>query len=175
MSMTVIEHIELTSSETSITFSAISGDYTDLLVLGSARSDRSAVDDNCLISFNGNTSNFSLRRLFGTGTGGVGSITTPARFAGYLNGNSSTSNTFSSFSIYIPNYTAAAAKSYSSDSVAENNAGEGYDDISAGLWNDTSTITSVSLEPGTGTNFLSGSSFTLFGITAGSDGTTTVS
>ena len=170
MSMTHIETIELGSSQASITFSSIPQDYTDLLVVGATRSDRSAVDDDCLLSFNSNTSNFSVVRLFGTGSGSA-SITTPARFAGYVNGNSATSNTFSSQKIYISNYTSSSAKSYSVDSVTENNAGESYQDISAGLWNDTSNITSVSFTPEQGTNFLTGSTFSLYGITSGGSGT----
>lgn len=176
--MQVIEHYEVTnpSGEASITFSPIAGDYTDLLLVGSVRSARATgVDDDLVISFNGNTANFTIRRLFGTGTGDVGSLTTPARFAGYVVGNTATANTFSSISIYISNYASSSAKPFSTDSVSENNATEAYQAISAGLWNDSSAITSITLASSRAENLLTETSFTLYGITAGSDGITVVS
>lgn len=172
--MQVIEHIELASAQSSITFSSIDQSFTDLLIVGSARSNRAAVDDDCQLSFNGSSTNYTIRRLFGTGSGQA-SIATPAQFAGYLNGNSATASSFSSISLYIPNYAGSTAKSYSTDSVTENNATESYQDISAGLWNDTSAITSITFSSRRGENLLAGTSFTLYGITAGSDGTTAVS
>ena len=178
MSMTLIRHIEVDSSTSSVTFMSVGdipSDYTDLLLVGSARSSRSTgVDDDLVISFNGSTANFTMRRLFGTGSG-RGSLTTPDRFAGYLTGNTATSNTFSSLKIYIPNYRSSTAKAFSTDSVSENNAAESYQAISAGLWNDTSAITSITLASTRAEDFLTGTSFTLYGITKGSDGTTTVS
>ena len=169
-----IETIELASSAASITFSSIPQDYTDLMIKVSARTDHTAVDDDAIISFNSNTSNFSIVRLFGTGSSAT-SLTVPARFVGFTNANEASSNTYSSQSIYISNYTASAAKSYSVDSVTENNGTQSFQDIAAGLWDNTASITSASFTSANGGNFLTGSIFSLYGITKGSDGTTTVS
>lgn len=165
MAYELIETIELSSATSSITFSSLptDGTYTDLLVLLSLRSNRAAVDDDCDLSFNSNTASYSIRRLFGTGSGS-GSLTTPDRFAGYINGNSATANTYSSISLYIPNYASSTAKTYSVDSVTENNATESYQDISIGLWNNTSAISSIAFTSRRLENLLAGSTASIFGI-----------
>ena len=55
----------------------------------------------------------------------------------------------------------------------ENNVTEGYQQIAAGLYNSTSAVSSI--EIASGGSFVEYSSATLYGITAGSDGTTAVS
>jgi hypothetical protein len=173
--MKLIESKTLGTAQASIEFTSIPQDGTDLVAVISARSARSgAVDDDLVLSFNSNTSNFSIRRLYGTGSTAA-SITTPVRFAGYLNGNGATSNTFSTINLYIPNYTGSTAKSYSTDSATENNATESYQDISAGLWNDTAAITSIAFTSNRAQNLLTGSTISLYKITKGSDGLTVVS
>lgn len=174
MTMTLIETKTLGSAQAAIEFASIPQTYTDLFAVITARSARAAVDDDCALSFNSNTSNYTIRRLYGTGSTAA-SITTPVRFAGYLNGNSATSNTFSSINLYIPNYTGSTAKSYSTDSVTENNATESYQDVSAGLWNDTAAITSIAFTSNRAQNLLTGSTISLYGITKGSDGIVVVS
>lgn len=177
MTMQVIEHIEVASAASSITFSSIPQDYTDLYLVISARSDRSGtVDDPLRISFNGSSSNFTRLGLFGTGT------LTPTQSASdnYLRidlpAASSTSNVFCNASVTMPNYASSNYKSLSIDGVNENNTTNSYfQTIQATLWSDTSAITSISLTPVNGPNLVANSSFTLYGITAGSDGTTTVS
>lgn len=165
MAMELIETIELSSATSSITFSSLptDGTYTDLLVVLSLRSSRAAVDDDCDLSFNSSTTNYSIQRLFGTGSSS-GSLTTPDRFAGYINGNSATANTYSSISLYIPNYASSTAKTYSVDSVTENNATESYQDISIGLWNNTSAISSIAFTSRRLENLLAGSTASIFGI-----------
>jgi len=79
-----------------------------------------------------------------------------------------------SVGIYIPNYTSSNAKSASIDGVSENNATASYQTIDAFLWNDTSAITSITLTL-SGGNFAQYSSASLYGVTAGNDGITTVS
>ena len=65
-------------------------------------------------------------------------------------------------------------ESVSVDSVQENNATEAYQTIVAGLWNDTSAITSMVIG-NFGGGFAEHSSASLYGITAGSDGIVAVS
>jgi hypothetical protein len=164
-----IETIELGSSQSSITFSSIPQDYDDLVVLISARSDRSAATEGISIKPNGSTANLSFVHLQ-YDPGGVASGTTQ-RF--YMPGASSTSNTFSNNQLYISNYSASQSKSFSQESVSENNdATTYYMTIQAGLWNDTSAITSLEfVTTFEVNNFVSGSVFSLYGVTAGGDGT----
>jgi hypothetical protein len=171
--MSIIAHQELTSSQASITFSDIPQTYTDLYLVTSLRSTRSTGSyDLYKITVNGSNALTSGRTLEGNGS----SVQSESRIeVGVQPISLDTANTFNSGSHYIPNYANTSyAKSFSGDSVAENNGTEGGQLLTAGLWNSTSAITSLTLVCGSG-DFVSGSSATLFGITAGSDGVTSVS
>lgn len=182
MSMTLIEHIEVDPAVTSVTFTdggAWSG-YTDLLIKLSIRTTDNGAAELLRVQFNGSTSNYSARQLFGGGSGTPSTDTYASAFNAICiasaQGDLPTANTFGSGDIYIPNFASSEYKSLSADIVSENNGTTATQGIAAGLWSDTSAITSITLIGQTGTtNFKVGSSFTLFGITAGSDGTTTVS
>jgi len=73
-----------------------------------------------------------------------------------------TANTFASAEIYIPNYTSSNYKSLSVDFVGENNATTSYQYFTAGLFSNTSAITSLVID-GTD-NFVQYSTATLYGI-----------
>ena len=88
---------------------------------------------------------------------------------------SRTANTFANVQIHIPNYASSNYKSYSSDGGEENNATAAVMGIWAGLWSDTSAITEIKLEDYNGGSWVQYSSASLYGVTSGSDGTTTVS
>jgi hypothetical protein len=143
-----------------ITFSSIPQTFTDLLLVVSGRctGSGSGID----ITFNGNTSNYSNRTLQGNGSA-ASSYGTYNRNSGFVNFSTETASVFGSSSIYIPNYSGSANKSYSSDGVAENNATTAYGGLIAGLWSDTAAITSIALSPMSGT-FVQHSSASLYGI-----------
>ena len=170
--MKLIESKTLGTAQASIEFTSIPQDGTDLLVLISGRSSRTAGADSLFISINGSTSNFTGRYLEGSGTA-VGSSTT-ARYVGVLPDANNTANTFSNIAVYFPNYSGSTNKSFSSDSVMETNATESYQDIIAGLWSQTTSISSLSFAGGVG-NIVSGSTASLYKITKGSDGIVTTS
>jgi len=173
MSMTVIEHIEVGSGgQASITFSAIPADFTDLYIVVSARGEFASDYDVFDIYPNGSSTNDTFRVLRGNGSSATSE--TDAFIRVRYSANNATANTFGNASIYIPNYRASAAKSFSIDAVTENNATQAFQEITAGLWNVTDAITSITLQSILG-EFAEYSSATLYGITAGSDGTTTVS
>ena len=169
-----MQHIETVTvgsgGAASIEFSAIAADWTDLLVKFSLRTTQTAVSDYITVYFNGSTTGYSYRFVRGNGSNAVSDDV--GRL--YVNANSATANTFGNGEIYIPNYGSSVAKSFSSDSVAENNGTEGLQVIQANLWSGTAAITSIELDPALGT-FVEFSSASLYGITKGSDGTTTVS
>jgi hypothetical protein len=171
--MQVIQHQELASAQASITFSSIPQTYTDLYLVFSARSNYGAGTDALQISFNSNTSSYSSRLLYGTGTSAAS--TTIARYVGEIVPATYTANTFGNLSIYVPNYTSGSAKSYSADTVTENNATSAFQVITAGLWDNTAAITSIAFTTVSGSNFLQYTSATLYGILKGSDGIVTVS
>lgn len=159
----LLDRIELNASAASVTFDNIpQSGYTDLKIVMSTRSSASATVGYLTVAFNGSTANFSTRGLYGYGSG-VGSFTTPSNFGGELVANSATASTFSNFEMYIPNYRSSNFKSYSVDSVGENNGTLAQATLNAGLWSQTASITSVAFTPNSG-SFLAGSTFSLYGI-----------
>jgi hypothetical protein len=148
----------------SVTFSSIPATYTDLLLKISARSNRSAIYDSFAISLNSSSSSFSGITLYGSGSG-VGAYSTGGNTDfSIFNGASSTASTFSNGDIYISNYTSSNYKSWSADSIEENNNTTAYSYLNAGLWSNTSAITSITLASVIGATLVQYSTFNLYGI-----------
>ena len=165
--MTLIETKTVGSGgASSIDFTSIPQTYTDLKVVVSAR--MSTSNQWYTLGFNNSTSTYSDKYLLGNGSSassGSGGDQPP--FAGSVNDNSYTSNTFSNSETYIPNYTSSNYKSYSGDGVQENNATTAYMAFWADLWSTTSAITSIQIKPqGGSSNFVEGSTFYLYGISS---------
>jgi hypothetical protein len=161
----LLDRIELNATTASVSFDNIpQTGYTDLKLVVSARCSASAVQAFITAAFNGSTANFSERGLYGYGTG-VGSFTSPSNFVGEIVGNTATASTFSNLEMYIPNYRGSTNKSYSVDSVGENNGSLAQATLTAGLWSQTAAITSVAFTPNSG-SFLAGSTFSLYGLAA---------
>jgi hypothetical protein len=144
-----------------ITFSSISSSYTDLCVYFSLRS--SDGSDYISLKFNNSTSSFSGRFLTGTGAGAGSTSRTDNLYTGTIVPTASTSNTFSNGSLYIPNYAGGTNKSFSIDSVLENNATAAESRLMAGLWSNTSAITQIDLAHPTA-NFVQYSTAYLYGV-----------
>jgi hypothetical protein len=141
--------------------------YTDLLITCSVRTSHTSTIDAMMLRFNGVDSGYSNRRLYGTGSSVVSDNNVAAAtymLLGDAVGTNATANTFSSGEFYIPNYAGATNKSLSSTTVAEHNGTAGYQTALAGLWSNTSAITSIVFYPFFAANFLTGSSFYLYGI-----------
>jgi hypothetical protein len=136
--------------------------YTDLKIVLSGRTNRSANGDDINISFNGLTTSFTSRFLYGNGASAISS--TGTRFAGIVNAASDTASTFGNQEIYIPNYASSNNKSYSIDSVNENNGTTAFAVLTAGLWSNTAAITSISLTSNNAANWVEGTTASLYGI-----------
>jgi len=148
-----------------IAFTSIPATYTDLQVLVSTRADNASIINNMRWTFNSSSSGYSYKELYGDGTSaasGGASSTTYAQI-GYSTGDTATANTFANTSCYIPNYAGSNNKSFSVDSVAENNATGQYMDLGAGLWANSAAITTVTITPSAG-NFKQYSTAYLYGI-----------
>jgi hypothetical protein len=149
----------------SIAFSSIPATYTDLCLKVSARDTFSAVSVIAQLKFNANSVGYSFKRLRGSGSVADSYGESGATEMNLYNtsvGASATSNTFSNYEIYIPNYAGSSNKSFSVDSVTENNATEAYAVLFAGLWANAAAITSISIVPTT--LFAQYSSAYLYGI-----------
>jgi hypothetical protein len=159
----------------SIVFNSISADYDDLLLVVSARTNKADSVSTGSISFNGSSSNFTNRTLLGAGSSVFSADYTTTRQINSYNANTSTANTFSTHSVYIPNYRSSVAKSFSAEGATENNGGYYELGIMANLWNVTNPITSITLANEGTVNFVQHTTASLYGIKRGSDGTTVVS
>lgn len=157
----------LSSSAASVTFSAIPSTYTDLIVRMTTRSDRALVTDNYLIELNGSaTAVYSRTSLLNNGGTAQSSNATAQAFwvALYTDAATATSNTFGSAELYIPNYAGSNNKVASSFNVQEDNNTTAYLSANAHLWGNTAAITQIKISPSASQNWVSGSSFYLYGI-----------
>jgi len=164
---TLISSNVLSSSSASVTFSAIPATYTDLVLRISARGDAGGSNNYYTIVLNSNTGNvYSSTRVFGNGSTASSDreATGNPRFAVSqgMPGASATSNTFSNDEIYLPSYTVSANKPISQFVVQENNNTTAYIQAQAHLFHSTATVSSILLTAAS--NFVSGSSFYLYGI-----------
>lgn len=148
----------------SIDFTSIPSTYTDLVIKLSGRSNRSSTDDDIGIKFNSSSTGYSARNVYGTGSSANSLSSTAYGRCGNIDAATSTSNTFSNIEIYIPSYGSSNNKSYSSDSVEENNATGANQELWAGLWSNSSAITSISFFINSGNSFVQYSIAYLYGI-----------
>jgi hypothetical protein len=164
---TLITSQTLASSAASVTFSAIPSTYTDLVVKVSARTD-SGGTNSVFIQPNGSTSGYSSTTLRGNGsTASSSTRTSDTRgIANFFAADDSgqTANTFGNAEAYIPSYTASQYKPVGYMGVTENNATAAGMEASAVLWSNTAAITSLLIQTAAGVNFVTGSSFYLYGI-----------
>jgi hypothetical protein len=168
----LIAKSELGSATSTVTFSSIPGTYTDLFIVVAGRSSSgnatTANADFMKMALN-STAMSSVRYLYGLGgysptADAKGSATSPLA-VGHLADPNCTSNTFASIEIYIPNYAGTTAKSFSSTGVVEHNGAVAPMAAWAGLYSSvTSAVTSVEFTTNNAANFVSGSSFFLYGI-----------
>jgi hypothetical protein len=160
----------LSSSAASVTFSSIPATFTDLVVRITARSDRTANSSNLGIRLNAATTNYSDTNLIKTQSGTaasnrqvIGDLT--YQYLGVVPAASATSSTFGSAEFYLPSYTASQNKPASTFSVFENNDTNVSEiNAQANLYSSTTAITSIEIRESTSGNFVSGSSFFLYGI-----------
>jgi hypothetical protein len=163
-----IQTYTLSATTASVTFSNIPQNYTDLKIVASARTARADNGDYVLLSFNGAEAN-SAKGLWGYGTTVVSDSTTNNGLI--VPGNTAMASTFGNLEVHCPNYTSSTNKSISIDASAEDNASASNGNkISVFLWSSgsasTSAVTSITLA-GRFASFLSGSTFTLYGISNG--------
>jgi hypothetical protein len=157
-----IETVEVGSGGAAdIEFTSIPGTYTDLAIKLSVRTGFAGVADDMLLTLNGSASGFSNRYIYGNGSS-VFSATAYGNLVGNPVGSTATANTFSNIEIYFPNYASSNEKSYSVDSVSENNATAANAFMIAGKNTTVSAITSLSVAGSS--NFVEYSTATLYGI-----------
>jgi hypothetical protein len=159
----LLERTELNASAASVTFANIpQSGYTDLKIVVSGRT--SGTDSPVKIEFNGVTTGYSWRRIYGNGSA-ASSLSGTDAYSLHVDTSSMTANTFSNSEIYIPNYTSSNQKSFSVDTALETNGTAGELFMLACLSTTTAAITSITLTH-LNTTLVAGSTFSLYGIAA---------
>ena len=160
---TPIATTTLGSASNSITFSSISGSYTDLvLVMNYGMTSGTSTP---AWRYNGDTSGstlYSQTILTGDGSSASANRITIGNLhitMGYTNSSSITANSI----IHIMNY--SNTTTYKT-SLARGNSTNNSTQASACLYRSTSAITSINVFPDYATTFVAGSTFTLYGIAA---------
>lgn len=163
---TLISSNTITTTTASITFSSIPQGYTDLVMKMSFRTtDTGTASAAWTVVFNSSTSGYSINWIRGNGAT-VAAQTFASAVAisgGWENGSGSTTSTFSSSEMYIPNYTVSQNKPVYISNVTENDGTTAYIIGNAGLWLNTAAINSIKISPSAG-SWNVGSSFFLYGI-----------
>jgi hypothetical protein len=149
----------LGSATSSVTFSSISGSYTDLIVIVNAIC-ASGGADLINLQYNGDTSSglYSSTRVVGNGSTTNTDRQTGANFiyAGVIN------TTVRNSDIYqIQNYSNTTKHK---TCIARSNLADNQARMTVGLWRNTNAITSLTLSHASSINFNVGSTFTLYGI-----------
>jgi hypothetical protein len=159
---TPIATTTLGSATSSVTFSSISGSYTDIILVINAK--QTATPNRwTTIRLNSDTgSNYSYTSLEGDGSS-AGSYRESNQTRGAISFKTSTAN-WGQNTVHFQNYSNSTTyKSWLSRGGA---ADTGVVAI-AGLWRSTSAITTILITlEGSGQNFDTGSMFTLYGIQA---------
>lgn len=143
-----------------IDFTSIPATYTDLVLKLSIRTDKATLGDVWLLKLNTSSADFTARWIEGNG---ASASSGSSILYGALVGSSATANTFNNTEIYFPNYAGNTNKSFSVDSVTENNATTAYQDLAAGLWSQTAAITGINISI-TSNNLVQYSTAYLYGI-----------
>lgn len=175
MAVKLIRHHELTGDTSSIEFTTISGEFTDLLLVYSIRTTRQASNAFIGVVFNETQVDIPWTSLRGTGTdvtgGSISLYYWPVAPA-----NTATANIFGNGQIYISDYASSTSyKNISTENIHEDNAAFGEQRVVSGLYQNNNPITSIRLFEQSGGNFKQYSSATLYGITADNDGNVVVS
>jgi hypothetical protein len=147
-----------------IDFTSIPSTYTDLLMVVSARGTANFAGNGQYYDIKINNSSANLTQRYIQGNGSAASSGSSSSSTGnYMNPSDYTASTFSNNYIYFPNYAGSTNKSFTTDSVNENNATAAYQIMTAYLWSQTAAINQITLTPGGG-NFAQYSTATLYGI-----------
>ena len=150
-----------------INFTSIPATYTDLCILASFRLDTAPAINTIKMEINSDTTgtNYTSIWLEGNGSTIDNNIRPTITAVTSTNSGGSTANTFGNLQMYFPNYANTSYyKSFSIESVGENNATAALNGLYAGLYESNSVISSISLASYNAGNFVQYSSATLYGI-----------
>jgi hypothetical protein len=146
----------LTTASASVTFSSISGSYTDLIIIASVKASTGTPDANFTVN-NDTGSNYSRTGLYGDGSTAGSFRNSNVANAAFATINSTN---FTPVKIQLQNYS-----NTTTNKTFLYSGGLDYPAATVFLYRSTSAITRVDFSISSG-NYASGSTFTLYGIKA---------
>ena len=153
----------LGSSASSVTFSSISGSYTDLILIGYISGVSTATGVG--MQFNSDTgNNYSMTGLAGSGTAASSFRQSSIDYIRFSYEGTYRTTNQGIFALNLMNY--SNTTTYKT-TISRNDVSTDGTEAEVGLWRNTAAITAVKLLPTNGAyNFNTGSTFTLYGIKA---------
>ena len=148
----------LGSTQASVIFSSISSSYTDLVLIYNITQDVAA---GIGAQVNGDTgTNYSYTQLYGTGTSALSNRGTNTNYLGIGFTDSTTVRSIGQ--VHFMNY----SNTTTHKTVISRTSSNFMTSIQGNLWRNTAAINSITMIIPGPNNFLSGSTFTLYGIKA---------
>lgn len=169
--MTLINSNTVGAGGTSaVVFSSIPSTYEHLYLIASARTSDSGTTRALALRFNNDTgSNYTYKRLYGFGTGGVGvdDLNATSLLLGYTNSVAQTANTFGYTTGLIINYAnTSRQKTLMGDGAMVQNSTIQTHSLTGGRWSGTDAINRIDILPwDQPANIEQHSTFYLYGIT----------
>lgn len=168
----LISSTVLDTNTPSVTFdvSSFAGVYKHLQIVIAARTDRALHVDSAMIQFNGDTGgNYRAHYLLGTGSavasGDDGSGVVRVYAARVTGATAGTSVFGTGICDILDPY--SSTKNTTTRALAGYTSGSGSEVyLFSGLWMNTAAINSIRIFPNIGSNFVAGSRFSLYGVTA---------
>jgi hypothetical protein len=149
---------------TNLNFTGIPNTFTDLCVVWSTRDNVAGNQNNLLITFNGSSTGYSERMVYGNGSSAAALSQSAANIGfAYSAGSGATANTFSSGQMFIPNYSTSLNKTVSIEVVGETNASSAVQVATTALWSNSAAIDRITLTSNGGT-LQQGSTASVYGI-----------
>ena len=169
--LTLIQSQVLGSPAASVTFSAIPGTFTHLRLVFTARSSVSGNNDNFYVQMNGDTAAnynaaFNIANTGGNASGAIGTGAT-AGLIGTADGATSPANSAASGEVLFPSYARTTfSKRFTSTfgDIQGASLTNVFVRVYSGVWNSTAAITSLLIQLSSGSNFVTGSAFDLYGF-----------
>lgn len=165
---TPIATVTANGSTSTISFTSISGSYTDLVLVAVAQSSAATTGSSLYAQFNSDTgTNYSNTWINGNGSSADSARNSNQNYAsiGVITGASSGSTNFQTLVCNIQNY--SNTTTYKTYLTKGGNASTGGAvRATVNLWRSTAAINRIDLVCDGVTNFTAGSTFTLYGIQA---------
>jgi hypothetical protein len=155
----------LGSAAASVTFSSISGSYTDLVLVVNQQA---TTANNHGIQFNGDTgANYRAHYLGGNGSvafaGDFGASQTSAN-AGWVSGSTQSANVFGTIIVDILDYANTSKYKTVRSLTGSDNNGSGLVGLFSSLWMNTSAINRIDMSPAAGASWVQYSQIALYGV-----------